>query len=371
MPGGDLIPFSADLTDRLDLRVTNDTGGGFNTASCVLDGDGRELADVYTLTASGASGTHADITVTTASGRGPYNNYVIGAVTFDGSTRHDIVPGVALVTNSTTPANGWVTTVKVGVWTGLQTAGNPTGAVLDYSDGVDDPGATTGSPGDPGFIGKFAIKNVGAEATVNSLAAFRPRVKIYDKTAPRAFQYGQVTSDGPSEKVDGSNQIQPIPCTFANYTAGSPDTIDVLKNDGGGVSSFNVIDVETNTVQASLGLLMDGSTRYQVDDGASYLDEWLFVLATTARDTSVENALVFNKRHAWIAPDVSGSPGTWTQSTVTLTQSGQPSGVINPAGAALLWFRALIGTLAATKQNPFPMDIQCEYALTGEAAWTS
>jgi hypothetical protein len=28
-----------------------------------------------------------------------------------------------------------------------------------------------------------------------------------------------------------------------------------------------------------------------------------------------------------------------------------------------------MGTLASNKQNPFPGDIQCEYALTGEADW--
>src|SRR6185369_5671778 len=102
-----LVPFDATGATRLDVRLAHTTGNLFTT-SPALEGSGREIADEYTLTASGASGSNATITVTTASGRGPYHNRVVSGVTFDGSTRTDIVPGTSLVTNAVSPSNGWV-----------------------------------------------------------------------------------------------------------------------------------------------------------------------------------------------------------------------------------------------------------------------
>jgi hypothetical protein len=70
-----------------------------------------------------------------------------------------------------------------------------------------------------------------------------------------------------------------------------------------------------------------------------------------------------------IALDVAGTPGTWGTTDLALTQSGEPSGNINPAGAVNVWVRLDTSSLSSNKQNPFPADLFVEYNDTGEADW--
>ena len=56
MPTGNLVPYDATGATRLDVRVSNGTGSAFNTTA-TYSGDGRDIADVYTLTLSSASGS--------------------------------------------------------------------------------------------------------------------------------------------------------------------------------------------------------------------------------------------------------------------------------------------------------------------------
>jgi hypothetical protein len=365
MPTGLLHPYDPTGLVREDVRFAN-VGGGL-IASVTYEGTNRDIADVYTLTASGASGATATITVTTASGKGPYHDTVFAAVAFDGSTRRDLVPGVATTLPVTTPANGNSSTVSVGIYAGVRMAGNPTGTQLKWTTGINSPGEVSVASGQPGFLGKTVIINDGSEAVASALAVRHPVAKLINKTGPWGLQYVEVVDDQPSEYVL-SGVIQPIKLTFANYLAGSPNKIDVLAADGGAAASFTVLEIGGSaTPIASLQLKADAATRYQITAGPTHLIGLIFCIATTARNTSAENVPVWNNRTVWMAPDVSGSAGTWSQVSVVLTQAAQPSGVVNAAGSVILWEKLDISALGLP--DFFQGDITLEYAKTGEAAW--
>lgn len=361
-------------TTYMDYRYSNTVGS--LTAALTFDGNGRELSDIYTLVASAVSlgsPNHATITVQCDSDKGPYDGAVFTGVVMDGATtRDDIVPGFTWTpTASGSLANGWTTTITCGIWEGLRTAGNPTGTQLQLTSTYSTPGETAVTSGDPGMVAKVQVYNTSAEAVANAKAVLHPRCKLINKAAPRAISYVQVVNDTPFEDQAIDGTIQPIIFTFANLdTAATPDEIDVLMNEnGGGASTFDVLDIDAANPITSTQLKMDGSTRYQITESGSRMEGVIFTLASTATNSSVENLMNFNIRHTWIAPDVAGTPGTYVQTNVTLTQSGETSGTLLPSGTTYLWIRSLYSSLASNKQNPFPGDVSCEYALTGEADW--
>lgn len=372
MPYGSLRPKDATGASFLDLRHSNTTGT-LLSATPTLDGSGREIGDEYTLTASAValgSPNTCTITVTCASALGPYHNDVYTGVVCDGATtRDDIIPGVVLTFSSSgSLANGWASKVYVGLWAGLITAGNPAGTRLSWATGIGTPGTGSVSPGEESFIAKIQLVNTGATVLTGCALKLYPRAKLVLKSGARAFNSIQVVNSSPTEKLSG-DQIMPINFTFANLdTAATPDEIDVVM-DGG--AAFDVLDVDAGTTTTSTQLKMDGATRYQITEAGANCLGVIFTLATTATNTSAENVLVFNVRHIQTALDVSGSPGTWGTSALTLTQSGEPSGNINPAGAVNVWIKIDTSSLSSNKQNPFPADFAIEYNDTGEASWVS
>jgi hypothetical protein len=370
MPTSILIPYDATGTTRLDLRAANGTGSPLS-GTATLVGNNREIADVYTATLSNVSGSDADVTLSAASGKGPYHGRVTTA-TFDGSGNTDILPGVSLPLTSSAVSNGWTFTVSVGIWAGLLTAGNPAGTQESWEDGVDDPGTTAVDPGDPGFLGKLLIKNVGAEAVANAKALLLPRIKVVNVASPPLFHEFYPVDTTPSERTS-SGKVIPIKFRGANLdTAATPDEIDIeMSEDGGtGWATFDNRDVDTGTAGTSIDHLMDETTRYQVRESGAYTENAVYTVSSSATNSSVDNVLVFNVRHVWIAPDNgSGSPGTWTQDEVVLTEAGESAGVITPAGSAILWVKLDVGALAELDQSPFPADVTTEYSLTGEAGW--
>lgn len=369
MPFGYLRPKDATGATFLDIRYANNTGS-FVSATPTLDGSGREISDEYLLTVSavalGAPNT-CTVTVTTASGLGPYDGGVFAGVVCDGATtRDDIVPGVVLTFSSSgSLANGWNSTVYVGVFSGLITAGNPAGTQISWASGINLPGSGAVSSGDPSFIAKILMTNTGASVLTGCTLRLLPRAKLVKKSGNRAIDWIRVVNTTPTENVS-SGQILPINFTFANLdTAATPDEIDVLMD---AVAGFDVVEVETGTPLTSTQLKMDG-TEYQIAESGAYCEGLIFALASTATNASEENVLVFDVRHVEIALDNAGTPGTWGTSDLTLTQSGQPSGNINPAGACAVWVRIDTQALASNKQNPFPGDLAVQYDDTGEADW--
>jgi hypothetical protein len=374
MAVGNLRAKDATGATFIDLRYAN--AESLITAA-TLEGTGREIADVYTITvsdfAAGSPNTFT-ATVTTASTKNPYHSTVFAGVVADGATaRRDIIPGVTLTfTASGSLANGWSSTVSIGWYAGTQVAGNPSGVQLSWASGVGLPGLGSVAAGEPGAIGKFLLTNTGAESLADAKLEFFPRLKLVNKTLPWGLHSIEVIDTTPVERVAGDGQILPITFTFANLdTAASPDEIDVLMNEGSGAATFDVRDLDAGANITSTQLKMDGTTRYQIRESGAKLENAIFRVATTATTAAVENVLAFNRRNVEFALDVAGTPGTWGTSSLTLTQSGQPTGVILPGGTVAVWVRWNIPATASAKQNVFPGDLVASYALTGIAGWLS
>ena len=112
-----------------------------------------------------------------------------------------------------------------------------------------------------------------------------------------------------------------------------------------GGSGKKTADVYVDGVKAIEDAEFDGSTVYQYgvsgyDDAADKLEGLRIVLAdTTADPTSVTVTLYVTAEHTWheFAPDVSGSPGTYANQDLTLTESGESTGTITIGGAAYFW----------------------------------
>ncbi len=96
-----------------------------------------------------------------------------------------------------------------------------------------------------------------------------------------------------------------------------------------------------------------------------------FILDQAVTNSSTANILIFAPADIQIAPDVSGSAGTYGTSDVTLTESGQASGVITPSGAAFFWVRTLVPINANTSSNPYQTDVALIGSVTGGAGWTA
>lgn len=371
--------YTADAVTRLDRGYVNRVGSMFSAIG--LNDTRRALADVYRYVASAQSTNTATLTRTSAapvdtaggkyvpggSSRGPYKAGTFAGVVFDGTVRADLAPGVDLTMTNTTPANGWTSDVYVGIMAGLVEAGNASGQQVQWTGAYGLPGLVSVAAGQPGFLAKVLAKNDSAEALADCKVYLRPRLKTVLLAGPALFAVTPYPVDNtPHERVDGSGKTLPVKFTVVSTGAG---LASVKMDSGAGPITFAVRNVDTGAVLTSATLAMDGSTKYQITESGSYPENSIFVLATTATTASVENTLIFNIRHVWVANDSAGSPGTWTQNFIYLTQAGQAQGILNPAGTCLFWIKIDVGSLAALDQSPFPCDLLTEYARTGEAGW--
>jgi hypothetical protein len=375
MPQGDIHFKTANAAVDLSIPRVAHGSGSIVSGTPTMLADGREIADDYTLTVSavalGSPNTFT-ITVTTGLEGNPYNGAVWTLVE-GGSTRDDIIPGVDVTfSTSGSTANGWNSTVSVGIaLRDLVVAGNPAGTQEQWTTAVYNPGSASVTSGDPQFLGKFLAVNTGAETLADCKIIFHPRAKRYVTQTPNLFEYTQTVDDTPAERVSGGGQTLPLKFRAANLDTGTtPDEIDIeYAEDGSTFATFDCQDVDTGDAITSVNLARDGTTRYQITESGAKAEGLIFVISAAATNASTENVLIFNKRHVWFALDNAGAPGTWTQDEVVLTQSGESTGIIQPAGSVVVWVKWDVGSLASNAQNPFPGDLSAEYALTGVADW--
>jgi hypothetical protein len=121
------------------------------------------------------------------------------------------------------------------------------------------------------------------------------------------------------------------------------------KDAGGGKKSA---DVYVDAVKAIEDAIFDGTTVYQYGSANGYVDgadkfKGLHVVManTTADPTALSVTLkITADAYTWtqFAPDVSGSPGTYANQDLTLTQSSKPSGTIDVAGIAYFWVKKVL-----------------------------
>jgi len=124
---------------------------------------------------------------------------------------------------------------------------------------------------------------------------------------------------------------------WSQLPAGPPETADVYVDDGGGA----VKCIEDAKLDGTL--YQHGVSGYI--DGADALRGLGIAFVVDPGDpTSKTFTLHVRDSSAWLefAPDVSGSPGTWSSGPLTLTETDEVSGVITPSGQVHFWVRSVV-----------------------------
>lgn len=306
--------FLADAKGKLQWRHENTLNTPITSSTWL--GNGAEIADVYELIALSATSVSVDALI--GGSKNPYRNMTGITVVADGTTVNKlVVPGVGLIFSASL-AIGWKG--RVAVWNYLETDGT---YVAFFSPGIVDSG--TSSTGV-----KIAVKNVGDAASGVTTLYQLPHARL-SGTGYESFVTLIAPHTSPTyheAAVAGAYAI-----TFADWkTTGAHKSADVY----------------VDAVLAIQDALFDGATVYQYgagngyDDAANKLPGLQLILALTTADPStlaltLTVAVGFDR--AVVAPDVSGSPGTYADQDLVLTQSGESSGVIQVAGAAYFWWK--------------------------------
>jgi hypothetical protein len=301
-----------DPDSNLLLRWENTVNTPVNSATWLYDGEA--ISDVYTVAAT--SGTTVNVTAEDP------KNEVIGtgiSVTADDSTvNYGVVPGVGIVFSSSL-ANGWTAKISIGA---LMDSGGSTSDRFNV--GVIQADSTSTQR-------RIVAYNVGSEDSANTEIYALPGFYLEDDAQGWIAYLQNHTDPARADLAEEGTYV----ITYADYQAGTPDTCDVYVNkDGGGA------------VKAVEDALMDGTLyQYGVSGYIDAQDKFKglgFAFTNEPGDpTSQSHTFYVRKGYLYVqvAPDVTGSPGTWQSPPMTLTESGETSGTITASGYAYFWFR--------------------------------
>lgn len=336
----------------VDAAVRLANGVGTPVLSAEDNGDGRAIADVYSLAfAAVIPGVSANVTVTSSSPNNPYSG-VTTAIVLDDTTVYDnIVPGVDLVfDNAAGFLNSWTATVSVGEFLGT----------FD---------AFGGGAGVPSAGVRHRVENDGTGAVSASKAVILPIAKWVKKDGI-VFDTVKTFADTAVEKQAGGGSAQIVPYVFSIASvvgAGAAKTCSV---------SVDGVEFPANSLQnLSTGVAQSGDLVKAISPGAFYrvilgdLTGLEFAISANVANGDTANVLIFEPRFIQIAPDVAGVAGTYGTADVTLTQSGQAAGVVQPTGVAYFWRRVLVPAGANAESNPYPGDVALKGTETGAAGW--
>jgi hypothetical protein len=308
-------PSAAGSADgNLQLRFENTV----NTpvVSVAWLGNGQAVAGEYTLVVD-ASGS-PEVAITAADSKNPWVTTGV-AITADGSTRNDgALPGVGIVFSASS-STGWTAKITIG-------------AYMDGSAVVSDRlNIGIVEAGDTSTARRIAAVNVGDEDSAETKVYALPGFYL-DGVDPDLFVAELALHPEPTRHAGAVSGDYAI--TFADYNAGaSPKTVDVY----------------VDGTKAIEDAKLDGSTAYYYGSGNGYVDaadKLAGLSITLANDPGDPTAKTFDlyvrDGYAWceLADDSGGSPGTWGAGPITLTESGEVSGVVTPAGTAYFHHRA-------------------------------
>lgn len=307
----------SDPDASLGLRYENTVSTPLSAVT--LLGNGEEVAGVYTLVFTNNAGV-ISVDVTAEDPKNPYAG-TGKPFTDDGVTENkDVIPGLSIV-GSGTIDTGHTAVVSIGAL--MATDGSTTAR---FNAGIIDAGSTT-----TGF--RVAAVNVGSEdaalATVRALPGFwwtpSSAGDFVKEIAPHTDSVREVLA------APGTYTI-----TFQNWTDGT-----------GAKAGYKIADIYVNGSLCVAGAMFDGTTRYQYGqadyvDASDLLAGLSIVLQNTTADPTAQTiTLIVTDSDQWVefADDNSGSPGTYGAGPLTITEPGQPSGVVTVSGTAYFWVR--------------------------------
>jgi hypothetical protein len=284
--------------------------------------NGQAVAGTYTLTFTKNGSVTVDVSGEgdASQSRNPWGDRTGLSVTADGSTvNKDIVPGVGIVVSASVDT-GWEAVITVGnylssgaVWT----------EILEFE--IVQAGAQSSNR-------QIACRNIGTEEAESVILYALPGF-YFDGVGAETYIEQIINHTDPTRHKLASTE-QDLVITFADY-----------KLDGG--TGKYTVDILVDSNKAVEDAQMDGATLYQYgvagyDDGNDYLAGLGIMLPDLASDpTSSSITLSIRAGYTWIewAPDVSGSPGTWQSTDLSL-------GNILAAAHELAWIRANVPSAA-------------------------
>ena len=304
-----------DPDSDLLLRHENTVSTPINSVSWL--GNGSAISDVYTVT--GTSSSTVNVTADD-----PKNEHVASGITVvadDATVNRDVVPGVGIVFSSSL-ANGWTAKIAIGA---LMASGGSTSARFNIGVVESDDESTQR---------RIVVFNVGSETGASTTLFALPGFFV-DGAGYENF-ITLVKNHTAESRQDLATAIDLV-MTFADYQSGaSPKTVDVYI---GGVKAIE--DAK-----------LDGSTLYQYGEGNGYIDgqdklKGLGIIFADDPGDPTSSTFTIHVRegfeYIWFAPDVTGAPGSWVQSTLPdLTESGETTGTITAGGYAHAWFKAIV-----------------------------
>jgi hypothetical protein len=288
--------------------------------------NGKAVAGVYTIV--GASSSTIDIT-----SDDPKNELVGTGVTVvaNGTTPNDL--GFASIVFSGSLAVGWTAKVSVGA---LMATDGSTSRRFDV--GIIEAGTTSTQR-------KVTAVNVGTETSSETKVYALPGFFVEGAGVEDYIEFIRNHTDPARHDlaIAGDYDI-----TFDDYQAGPPQTHDVWINDGGGAVKC-IEDAKFD------GTLYEYGVSGYIDAADELRGLGIAFMVDPGDASSKTFTLHVRESYSWIefAPDVAGSPGTWSSGPLTLTESGEVSGVITPSGQVHFWVRSVVPASA----NPGDMRL--------------
>lgn len=321
------------------LRWSNTVGTPLASVELTDQFTGQLIAGVYTVEITGAG----NLSVTADSPNNPYTNNFAGA-SFDGTTSYSIVlPGLDIVFGAGAVV-GNIAVINVGVDLGTVSA-----------DGVG-----TGIPSD-GV--QHAVYNDGAATVSDARARVLTQaihISVGGLSSKLLSRVGSFAEDAVEKTAGGgSDRIMPYILSIANILGSGPTKTVDLYLDGVIFGVGTIRDRLTGDLVSGVGLKAIDEQSYYIVSGP--LQSLTFNISPLCVDSNTARILIFYNRYLEIAPDLGDVAGEYGSDDVTLTQSGQADGQINPAGTAYYWARILVPGDANHESNPYPANV----ALTG------
>jgi len=284
--------------------------------------NGEAIAGDYTVAATGAS----TVNVTCSDPKNEHVQTGKTVVADDATINEDVVPGVGIVFSSSL-ASGWTAKVSVGGFM------DGAGAVARRFN------VGTIEAGELSTQRRIAAVNVGSESSseteVYSLPGFFIRGNDVDEFV--AFLKNHSDPGRHALATPGDYVL-----TFADYQDLATDTVDVYVNKDGGGAVKAIEDAALDETMYEYGVA-------GYIDGSDALPGLSISLIDNGDPTSKTFTINVREGDDWIefAPDVTGAPGTWQSGPLTLTESGQSSGVITSSGNAFFWVRVNVPSSAS------------------------
>ncbi|KPJ83957.1 MAG: hypothetical protein AMS19_02630 [Gemmatimonas sp. SG8_23] len=318
---------AADPVGNLHVRFENTINSPID--SIVWRGNGQAIAGTYELTFHKSGVVTVDVLATGsgAASRNPWGDRSGLSVTADDTTENqDLIPGLGIVVDSSTD-EGWEAIVTIGNYL---SSGAVEEEVLEFE--VVQAGLNSSGR-------QVACRNVGTEIAQGVYVYALPGFWFDGAGAETFIEKIVPHSDPTRHKLAGKASLV---ITFADWKDDVP-------------SGKKSADIYVGANKAVEDALFDGITQYEYgvsgyDDGNDYLAGLGIVLPdTTADPTSSSITLQVRDGYSWIefAPDVSGSPGTYSASDLSL-------GDIAAADHELFWIRAAVPS-AAQPEDPCRM----------------